>query len=127
MIHIDEFDFHNNDIKHLAVYLAEAWRPQTADLATVAIVNGQAVAYNGYGVLLGYSLLNTDAAVVNVVRLVDATDSAGPLLAAESLAISGAVTRWFGPSGLHIKRGLAVVGTTTGTAVLYLLPHRRHD
>jgi hypothetical protein len=127
VIHIDEMDFHNNDIKHLAIYLAEAWRPRSAELANAAIVNGQAVAYNGFGVLLGYSLLNTDAAVANTVRLVDSTDPVGPLLAAESLAISGAVTRWFGPSGLHIKRGLTVVGTTTGTAVLYLLPHRVHD
>lgn len=127
MIQINEFEFVNDDIGYLAIHLSRAWAPKAAVPIPANIVNGNVQAYNGYGVLLGYSVFNADAVVVNTVTVRDSVDNGGQPLAFEVVPISGAITRSFSPSGLEIKRGLNVTGTAAGVAVLYVVRHRHHD
>lgn len=127
MIEINELVFDNDDIGRLAIHLGNLWRPKAGKPLPVAVIAGNATAYTGYGLLLGYSLQDTGGAAANVMVVHDSTDANGPSLVAESVPSSGVITKWFGLPGLHVERGLTVVGQATGSAVFYVLVGHRHD
>lgn len=123
---INVFDFENADIERLAIYLSEAWRPRPAEAVPIIIGPVAFTAYSGYGVLLGLSFTDT-AAAANTISVHDGADVNAPLLAQLSAGASSSVWLPFPVPGVRIERGLTIVSTGAGAAVLYLARHVRHD
>jgi hypothetical protein len=65
--------------------------------------------------LLGYSL--TTGAAAGALQIGDGTASASLMVAGEQLPASSSVTRWFGPQGIELTRGLTAVITGANTLV----------
>lgn len=124
---INQWDFENADIHKLCIILSEAWRPRPAE--SVAITTGATafVPLTGYGVLLGLSWTDTDGTADNTITIRDGADSTGPILLAQTVAKASATLVPIPVPGVRIMRGLYVTSTAAGEAVLYVLPHRKHD
>jgi len=79
--------------------------------------------FTGRCALLGYSA--QAGAAAGSIALYDATQQAGLAVAGEALAATSSVTRWFGPQGIEMPRGLLTVLTganTTATVYYQVLP-----
>jgi hypothetical protein len=65
--------------------------------------------------LLGYSLVTGAAA--GALQIGDGTASASLMTAGEQLLATSSVTRWFGPQGIELTRGITVIITGANTTV----------
>lgn len=119
-------DFENADIGRLAIYLAHAWTPRPAQAVPVVTSNAGFAAFDGYGVLLGVSFADTSGAA-NTISLHDGASTAAPLIGQHTVAASTAELIPIPVPGIRLERGLTVVSTAAGQAVLYLVRHARHD
>jgi hypothetical protein len=126
MTNTEIFDLEGAHIERLAVRLGSFWHPQAAmPIPTPVTVAGN-IAYQSHGVLIGYSFLNTDAGSVNTFQVFDGVNNASPLLIVDVYGGGSGTARFMGLPGIVISRGLFVTGSTTGTAVFYVVKHDRH-
>lgn len=104
-------------------YTDPAGRLDVAQLGPVQYSGSQAAgqapqAITGRLALMGYSLVTGAAA--GALQIGDGTASATLMVAGESLPASSSVTRWFGPQGIELTRGLTTLVTGANTiAVVY--------
>lgn len=114
-------------IERLTVVMDRAAHPRPAQAVSLPVAAGTQQILAGGGVLLGWSILNTDGAVANAVQLIDGNDAGGQTVAVLNLPVGGSSALSLAPAGIELARGLVIAQGSTLAGVVYVLPHRKHD
>lgn len=92
-------------------------------IATAATTDEQGIAAAHGLRLMGYFIRETAAAAATL-NLCHGTSNT-TIIAAENLALSSSVARWFGPQGLPVEAGVYIERLTGGSTQVVLITTRQ--